>query len=68
MKPLYHHEHEGLFFSKNGHLAYLRGEKPAHLLPYVATLEPTTYHHIEIPHGPRCRLRRLVMFYRKIRL
>lgn len=66
MKPLYKHEHEGLWFSRNGHRAYMLGEKPKSLWPTGTPIEPTVAHHIEIRDGRfQCR-RKLVMFYRRV--
>ena len=66
MKPLYKHEHEGLWFSRNGHRAYMLGEKPKSLWLDGTPIEPTVAHHIEIRDGRfQCR-RKLVMFYRRV--
>jgi hypothetical protein len=70
MRLIYKHQHEGVWFSRNGQRAYLRGEKPAQLwrVP-VDQLEATAKHHITrtyangVPSGQR----ELVMFYRMIR-
>lgn len=64
MKPLYKHEHDGVWFSRNGHRAYLLGEKPKQMWPPDAILEPTVAHHVEIRSGGFSVRRKLVMFYR----
>jgi len=67
MSVLYIHEHEGVWFSKNGHRAYLAGEKPRFMWPAEAKLERTADHHIqrEVHNtgGKRGKIR-LVTFYR----
>jgi hypothetical protein len=64
------HQHGNVWMSDNGHRAFLRGERPACMLPpdYASHCEPTIPHHIQ-------RLRHtiiknnysweLVMFYRQ---
>jgi len=70
MKPLYKNYHEGYWFSKNGHKAYMRGEKPLFLWTADKDdLEETVAHHIEEhpvdgPRSVRMVTRSLVMFYR----
>lgn len=65
-KKLYKHRHEGIGFSKNGHAAYLRGEKPGCLWPESENqnLVQTEAHHIEIGEPPWL-VRPCVMFWRK---
>lgn len=55
MKLRLKHQHEGVWFSDNGHRAYLRGERPACLLEPGGerAWQPTLPHHIQ-------RLRRTV--------
>jgi len=67
MRSIYVHEHEGVRFSKNGHAAYERGEKPQFLWKWseYGDLIPTCHHHIEVNHGKGQWKRPLVMFYRK---
>lgn len=44
------HKHEGVWFSKNGHRAYMRGEKPWWLWPLQdrSRLVKTCPHHITV--------------------
>lgn len=69
MRLIYKHEHEGIWFSNNGHTAYMRGERPARLLPEGHGWEPTIQHHIArkrtFPRGDVQYTRELVMFYRR---
>ena len=65
MRQLYTHQHEGIRFSKNGHAAYQRGEKPVMLWTAGDELEQTQLHHIETGVPPFCK-RPLVMFYCRI--
>ena len=58
--------HEGIGFSKNGHEAYLRRERPEFMFPAGTLMEPTICHHIEIKVG-RTYKRPLVMFYREVK-
>lgn len=63
--PTYH-AHDGIWMSNNGHRAYLRGERPACLLPNLAGWTETIPHHIARPKPGvrRTYTRELVMFYR----
>ena len=56
------HEHDGVYFSHNGHAAYLNGEKPAFMWPSGCDIVPTVRHHIQRkrPFGYSYEL---VMFY-----
>lgn len=72
MRLLYKHEHHGVWFSENGHKAYLRGEKPRFMWPENVELIPTCEHHIARQHPGAARMapekaytRELVMFYRR---
>ena len=67
MKLLYIHQHEGFWFSKNGHKAYLRGERPGFMFEPGDRLEPTINHHIARLRGGSDYTRELVMFYRRIK-
>lgn len=60
---LWRYFHEGIWFSKNGHKAYIRGEKPLLLWDDDTILEPTIKHHIA--HQRPCYTMEFVMFYRK---
>jgi hypothetical protein len=64
MRLIYKDKHEGKWFSHNGHLAYLAGERPDCLLPPGHGWEPTTMHHIARLKGKDDYSRELVMFYR----
>jgi len=64
MKLLYKFQAEGIWFSKNGTLAYKRGEKPQSLWPEAASLVPTDTHHIARNRGCGNYSRELVMFYK----
>lgn len=64
MKLLYSDVHEGVYFSKNGQAAYLRGEKPRFMWPESAKVVETVAHHIARPIAGRGYSRELVMFYR----
>jgi hypothetical protein len=65
MRLIYKDEHEGVWFSKNGHLAYMRGEKPGFLYHGEKNLQPVCVHHIARPWpNGRGYSRELVMFYR----
>lgn len=70
MKLLCKHLHDGIWYSNNGHLAWLQGERPKFLVPAdLVGWRPTIPHHVQ-------RLRRtivknnysheLVMFYAPI--
>jgi hypothetical protein len=59
--------HHGIGFSKNGHIAYLQGEKPEFMFPEGTLIEPTVNHHIEVQVGRTQTYKRpLVMFYRRV--
>jgi hypothetical protein len=64
MKVVYKHVHEGIYFSHNGHAAYLKGEKPFFMWPKDAQIEATCQHHIGHWRG-QTHTRELVMFYRE---
>lgn len=63
MRLLFQHEHEGLWFSKNGHAAYERGERPIELCPKGAGLISSERHHIARKIGDTYT-RELVQFYK----
>ena len=67
MRLIYAHKHEGIWFSRNGHRAYMRGEKPLILWPEDAhhELVPTVAHHIsrKTGSGDYGYTRKLVMFF-----
>jgi hypothetical protein len=65
MRLIFKHEHEGVFFSHNGHRAFLRGEKPGFMFQKENKLVPVCVHHIARPYGENKYTRELVMFYRK---
>ena len=56
----------GIGFSKNGHDAFLRGEKPEFMFPEGTVVQSTEKHHIEIKVSNTYR-RPLVMFYKEIK-
>lgn len=62
MRLLYKHCHEGIWFSQNGHAAYMRGEKPNFMWPEVFDFEATTEHHIARDYDKGKYTRELVMF------
>jgi len=68
MRNLYKHFHEGVWFSENGHKAWMRGERPKCMDfgpdQIWEHYEPTCAHHIA---RPICSTftRELVMFYRE---
>lgn len=68
MKPLYKFEADGVWFSKNGRKAFLRGEKPKFMWPEGTDIIPTGPHHIEtfrkVGNQRAFCARKLVMFYR----
>lgn len=64
MRLLYKHEHEGVWFSANGHRAYMRGEKPGFMWGTGKKLVPTVVHHIAREYGNGKFTRELKMFYR----
>lgn len=66
MRRLYEARVGDIGFSRNGWLAYRRGEKPLHCFAPGVEKVATEPHHIEVPYragGDRVR-RKLVMFYR----
>ena len=65
MRLLYEHCHEGVWFSRNGNRAYLKGERPRFMFPDDANVEPTVKHHIARKISDRQGYsREYVMFYR----
>ena len=64
MRLIYKHEHEGVWFSKNWHKAYIRGERPACLLGEGKTVEATVPHHIARQRARGDYSREYVVFYR----
>jgi hypothetical protein len=64
MRLIYRHEHQGIWFSHNGHRAYEKGERPLCLLVHEwCDWEETAKHHIARRRGTEYT-RELVMFYR----
>lgn len=66
MRRLYEARVGDIGFSRNGWLAYRRGERPLHMFTGGEHVEPTEPHHIEVPYraGGDAVQRKLVMFYR----
>lgn len=60
-------QHDGIWMSKNGHRAFLRGERPGCLIADKAGWVETCPHHIARlkPGIRRDYTRELVMFYRQ---
>lgn len=67
MRLLFTHIHEGVWFSKGGHSAYLRGEKPARLWPIRTITKATVPHHIAVKRSNGDYSRELVMFYKELK-
>jgi len=65
MRLIYKFRAEGVWFSKRGGKAYLRGEKPKFLWSNDVDLEETGKHHIATRRGHNQYSRPLVMFYRE---
>ena len=63
MRLVYKYQHEGVWFSKNGHRAYLRGERPGFMWGTGKRLEPVCVHHIAQECSPGKFTRQLKMFY-----
>ena len=57
------HEHDGIFFSHNGHAAFLNGEKPIFMWPAGSDVIPTCSHHIQRKYAYGYTYG-LVMFYK----
>jgi len=61
-----YHAHDGIWMSKNGHLAYSKGERPACLIEDKKGWLETVEHHIARRIGKSQEYtRELVMFYKK---
>jgi hypothetical protein len=64
MRLIYKHQHEGIWYSHNGHEAYLKGERPLILWDKKEHIVFTHQHHIarKLTTG---YTREFVMFYKK---
>lgn len=66
MRNIYKFYREGLWFSRNGKKAYLKGERPLRLWESHEGLVPTIAHHIAVQVGASNQFKKsLVMFYKK---